>query len=280
MTKTSVAGTLGLGVEYFVADNIALGLEGGYLFAPDATLKVQGVNEKVKISAPIVTFGMRLFYPELAPAPMAEARSDVPARIYIGARAGRPHAQYRADPRVEAEPSNNAIGGTLSPTFGASLGVNFGRYFGVEVAVDGFENNMNVNGLGNIGEWAVYTIIPYFRLRYPMSRDRLQPYLLAGFGYGHTEFNDRKPPGANVSISADNDTWAMGVGAGVEYFVADHFAHAGDLFFAARYLRCSIALVPGQPPRAAASAFGSTATTSSGRSPALLVAMTGIRDPA
>ena len=245
VTKTSVAGTVGLGVEYFVADNIALGVEGGYLFAPDATLKVQGIPEKVKISAPLVTFGMRIFYPELAPAPMAEARNDVPARLYLGARAGGTLTLNKdLISGVEAEPSNNAIGGTLSPSFGASLGVNFGRYFGVELAVDGFENNMNVNGLGNIGEWAVYTLIPYFRLRYPMARDRLQPYLLAGFGYGHTEFNDRKPPGANVTVSADNDTWAMGVGAGVEYFVTSNIA----LGFEMKYLYSpghSIKITPG-----------------------------------
>jgi opacity protein-like surface antigen len=224
-TKTTVAGTVGLGVEYFVADNIALNVEGSYLFAPDATLMVQGVPEKVKISAPLVTFGMRLFYPEFAPAPMAEARKDVPARLYIGARAGGAlPLDTELVPGIEAETSNNAIGGVLSPTFGASLGLNFGRYYGVEIAVDGYEVNLNVSGLGNIGEWAFYSLMPYFRLRYPMARDRVQPYLLAGFGYGHTEFNDRKPPGANVQVNADNDTWAMGVGAGIEYFVTSNIA--------------------------------------------------------
>jgi opacity protein-like surface antigen len=224
-TKTTVVGTLGLGVEYFVADNIALGMEAGYLFAPDATLKVQGQAEKVKISAPLVTFGMRLFYPELIPAPMAEARRDVPARLYIGARAGGALTlDTELTPGVTAEPSNNAIGGALSPTFGASLGLNFGRYYGVELAVDGYEVNMDVSGLGNVGEWAIYTVIPYFRLRYPMARDRIQPYLLGGIGYGHTEYNDRKPPGANLQISAKSDSWAMGVGAGVEYFVTSNIA--------------------------------------------------------
>ncbi len=122
-TKTTVAGTVGLGIEYFVADNIALGMEAGYLFAPDATLMVQGVPEKVKISAPLVTFGMRLLYPEVVPAPMAEARKDVPARLYIGARAGGAlNLDTDLIPGVQAEPSNNAIGGELSPTFGALAG--------------------------------------------------------------------------------------------------------------------------------------------------------------
>jgi len=254
-TKTTVAGTLGVGIEYYVADNIALGIEGGYLFAPDATLMVQGAPEKVKISAPLVTFGMRLLYPELAPAPMAEARQNVPARLYIGARAGGAlNLDTDLVPGVQAEPSNNAIGGELSPTFGASLGLNFGRYYGVEVAVDGFEVNMNVNGLGNIGEWAIYTVIPYFRLRYPMARDRVQPYLLAGFGYGHTEFNDRKPPGANIQISADNGTWAMGVGAGIEYFVSSNIA----LGFEMKYLHSpghSIKISSGQSGEATVSAL-------------------------
>ena len=51
-SSTVVAATAGLGIEYFIADNIAVGIEGRYLFAPDPTLVVQGNREKVKISAP------------------------------------------------------------------------------------------------------------------------------------------------------------------------------------------------------------------------------------
>ena len=41
-----VAGTAGLGIEYFIADNIALGIEARYLFAPDPTLVVQGTGRR------------------------------------------------------------------------------------------------------------------------------------------------------------------------------------------------------------------------------------------
>jgi opacity protein-like surface antigen len=272
-TKTTVAGTLGVGIEYYVADNIALGIEGGYLFAPDATLMVQGAPEKVKISAPLVTFGMRLLYPEVVAAPMAEARKDVPARLYIGARAGGAlNLDTDLVPGVQAEPSNNAIGGELSPTFGASLGLNLGRYFGVEVAADGFEVNMNVNGLGHVGEWAIYTIIPYFRLRYPMVRDRLQPYLLAGFGYGHTEFNDRKPHGANLQFNADNDTWAMGVGAGIEYFVTSNIA----LGFEMKYLYSGGQSIKITPTSSATSPASGVSTSGNANVSALLFSV-GVR---
>jgi len=229
-TATVVAGTLGAGIEYFVADNIALGVEARYLFAPDPTLLVQGNREKVKISAPLITFGMRVFYPELHPAPMAEERPDVPTRLYIGVRAGGA-LELNTDliPGITTEPSNNAIGGALSPAFGVSLGLNFGRYLGLELAADGYEVNLQQRGLGGIGENAIYTIIPYLRLRYPMAGDRLQPYGLIGFGLGHTEFNDRKPPAANTQVNANDNSWAMGVGAGVEYFVTSNVAVGMEL---------------------------------------------------
>jgi opacity protein-like surface antigen len=224
-SDTVVAATAGLGVEYFIADNIAVGMEARYLFAPDPTMVVQGNREKIKISAPLVTFGMRMFYPELHPAPMAEAREHVPTRFYIGARAGGAVIlSPELIPGLEAEPTNSAIGGALSKYFGASAGFNFGRYLGLEIALDGYEVNLDLSGSGNIGEYAVYTAIPYLRLRYPMLGDRLQPYFLGGFGYGHTEFNDRKPPGANLSIEANTDSWAMGFGAGIEYFVTSNIA--------------------------------------------------------
>jgi hypothetical protein len=145
-TKTTVAGTLGLGVEYFVADNIALGAEFSYLFAPDATLMVQGQPEKVKISAPLITFGMRMFYPELVAAPMAEARRDVPARSH-GAR-GRGVDLTPTSPGVRPSPATTpsaARSPHLRPRW-----ANFGAT-GAELAVTA-ETNMNVSGLGNIGE--------------------------------------------------------------------------------------------------------------------------------
>jgi opacity protein-like surface antigen len=224
-TSTVVAGTAGVGIEYFIADNIAVGIEGRYLFAPDPTLLVQGNREKVKISAPLFTFGMRMFYPELTPAPMAEAREHVPTRFYVGVRGGGAViVDSELIPGLEAENTGNAIGGVLSKYFGVSGGFNFGRYLGLEIALDGYEVNLDLSGTGTIGEYAVYTAIPYLRLRYPMAGDRLQPYLLGGFGYGYTEFNDRKPPGANLSIDAQSSSWAMGFGAGIEYFVTSNIA--------------------------------------------------------
>ncbi len=218
MSSSVVAGTAGGGIEYFLADNIAFGMEVRYLLAPDPTLRVQGNQEKVKISAPLITFGLRLFYPELAPAPMAEARGDVPTRLYVGARAG---VSVLLDdemiPGLTAEP-------TLNKAFGLSLGVNYGRYLGLELAADGYEVNLNLRGVGEIDEYALYTVIPTLRVRYPTLGDRLQPYVLGGFGYSHTEANDRKQAGKDLSIQAQSNSWAMAFGAGVEYFVTSNVA--------------------------------------------------------
>jgi len=85
-----LAGSIGAGIEYFIADNIALGVEGKYMVSNMRTLEIQG-NEpfRMNINAALTTVQLRIFYPELhPPASFVESGEPGPNRFYIGLRAG------------------------------------------------------------------------------------------------------------------------------------------------------------------------------------------------
>jgi opacity protein-like surface antigen len=223
--ETSFVGTLGAGVEYFVADNIAVGVEVKYLFAEDQTVRGNGVSRTHDISSLITTVGLRLFYPELRPAPPAESADSVPTRVYLAVRAGGALAlDPELGPDLETSPGPPAYG-DFDQYFGMSIGLNFGRHWGAELLFDGFETDLEVPGLGSIREYAIYTLMPQARFRYPMLGGALVPYAVAGVGLAIGEVNDRKPHGATIEIE-DNDTSGLAatVGAGIEYFVTRNIA--------------------------------------------------------
>src|SRR5687768_16540979 len=83
--------------------------------------------------------------------------------------------------------------------FGASVGVNLNRYWGVELSGEGFERRLRLNSSA-LGEYSVAPIVPQVRFRYPVLDGRMTPYLIAGVGAALTEFNDRKEPGFGTSV--------------------------------------------------------------------------------
>jgi opacity protein-like surface antigen len=223
--STTPVGTVGAGIEYFLADNIAFGVEFKYLFARDQTLRVGGVPHTFNASTPLTSLGLRMFYPELHPTVLADARDPVPTRLYIGARLGVAiPTDTTLAPGIEAWPVPAALGGELAQLFSLGVGLDLGRHFGVELGAEGYEVAMNVGGLGTIGEYAVYGFIPQARFRYPVASGRVVPYGAVGVGLVHAEFNDRKPPGANVAVDAVSNSVGASVGTGIEYFVTSNIA--------------------------------------------------------
>jgi opacity protein-like surface antigen len=224
--STTPVGALGAGIEYFLADNIAFGVEFKYLFAGDQTLQVGGSSHRINASTPLTTFSLRMFYPELRPTTFpADAPTPPPARLYVGFRAGvAVPTDTEIAPGIEARPLPYAIGGALNEYFGVAVGLDIRRYLGVDLAVEGYETVMAVHGVGSVGEYAFYSVMPQLRLRYPLAGDRLVPYAIGGVGVGHAEFNDRKPRGAGLSISAVSNSVATTAGAGIEYFITGKIA--------------------------------------------------------
>lgn len=218
-------GTLGAGIEYFLDDNISIGVEFKYLFAGEQTLRVGGVAQKIDASTPLTSIGVRLFYPELRPSPLADAGEHTPTRLYLGLRAGVAiPTDTDLTSEIEARPVPAALGGTFGKYFGFGLGLDLNRYVGVELAAEGFEVVLARKGLGSVGEYAIYSFIPQLRLRYPIEQGRLVPYGLLGVGLVHAEWNDRKPRAAPGSIKAKDDSIAAVVGAGIEYFLTRNIA--------------------------------------------------------
>lgn len=57
-------GSVGTGIEYFLMNNVALGLELKYIVGADSKLQVDGETHHLNLDALVYTFGVRIFYPE------------------------------------------------------------------------------------------------------------------------------------------------------------------------------------------------------------------------
>jgi opacity protein-like surface antigen len=222
--RTMPVGTVGGGIEYFLSDTVAVGVEVKYLFAGTQDVRIDGVSHSNSIDSLFASFALRMFYPERPTAPPLQLQDGPLRRLYLALHLG---GAIVTDPRVsselEARPEPPAIG-PLNQYFGGAVGLDFGRYLGVEVTFEGYETTLELKGVGSIAEYAVYAVVPQARLRYPLLEGRLVPYLLAGVGLASAEVNDRKPKGAGVQIQASDFGLAVTVGGGLEYLLTRNIA--------------------------------------------------------
>jgi opacity protein-like surface antigen len=135
-------------------------------------------------------------------------------RPYLTLRYGAVFMDSEAAPQVDIDDVTQAASG--------SVGLGIGRYISLEVAFDGWENDLSMPNLGKVSEYAVWTVIPQIRLRYPLLSDRVVPSLAAGYGWGLTEANDPKKDG--VSAFGEDTGYAYSVSGGLEYFVAQNIS--------------------------------------------------------
>ena len=223
-SSTPIA-TLGAGIDFFIADNIAFTAEFKYLFAEAQTLRVGGAPHRLDVSSPLTSLGLRLFFPELRAPPPADTREPAPLRLYFSGRVGVAlPTETDVGSGIEIRSVPPAIGGELAQYFGVSFGFDLGRHLGVELGAEGYEVALSVRGVGTVGEYAFYGFIPRIRVRHPLGDGRWVPYGLAGVGIGHVEFNDRKPHGQNLDVSANTNSVAASAGGGLDYFVTSNIA--------------------------------------------------------
>lgn len=64
-TSWGVVGALGAGLEYFVANNIAIGIETKYVISRDQEVRVNGRQQSLDLDTLLTTGGIRLFFPEV-----------------------------------------------------------------------------------------------------------------------------------------------------------------------------------------------------------------------
>ncbi len=100
------------------------------------------------------------------------------------------------------------------------LGLNFNRYLGAELAFDYYLKDWGKPE--PLGEASSYHLLPELRLRYPLFRDRLVPYLIAGIGPSWIQGKDVYSSAFNKTVSLEGFTFGVAAGAGIEYFIADN----------------------------------------------------------
>ncbi len=225
-TDSSAAiGSIGAGLDYFVSRNITLGFEFKYLASTRQHASVDGQSSALFASAPLLMVSIRVHSPELDSAPLLNDDGAPSTRWYFGPRIGG--ARLVRDsifPHVQAKPEPSAFSGGFNQLFGFVAGLNAGRHWSGEISFEGFETVLDVEGLGPVGEYAVFAVLPQVRLRLPQLNGRLVPYGLAGVGLGYSEFNDRKPRGANLKIEGESFGVSASLGAGLEYFLTSNLS--------------------------------------------------------
>lgn len=219
---------VGGGIEYFLADNVAFGLEGRYLFVNPIDGKVDGDSVDVDLSAPTFTFGLRVYFNETHPREINPVEPAHRNRFYTGVRVG---GAFLTDSsmaaNVDLEPEESAWGNVLNQTGGLLLGADLGPHFGLEISADSLEYRFVTDGQ-EMGEYGMGVVIPQLRLRFPVRGTRWQPYVATGVGVVYGEFNDRRSKFDASEIRAKGLHPAIRLGAGLEYFVASNFSFSAD----------------------------------------------------
>jgi opacity protein-like surface antigen len=223
---TALVGALGGGIDYAISRDVSAGVEVRYLASRGHEITIGEDGGPASLDAVVVGATLRLLLePEVPAIPAARAPEDATRFLYLVFRVGGATAtRSRIASGVEAHPENAAITGRLNLLFGAGVGADITRHLGLELVADGHEYLLDVPGIGTAGEYAVYTLVPQVRARYPLLADRLVPYAIAGIGISYAEFNDRKPHGIRSQLRG-TDYGAVGTaGAGIEWFLSSAIA--------------------------------------------------------
>lgn len=217
----AVAGALGGGIEYFIASNLAVGLESRLILTGAHDIDVDGERHRARLDSLVTTAGVRIFFsgPE-GPAPSAPSAGP----FYVGVRAGGAlPLRRKLGNGLELRPESAAVG-DVDYAFGATIGADLGRFVAVELSGDSFEPNLAFDRVGSVAEYAIYAIVPQVRLRYPLLGDRVVPYTIGGVGFTYAEVNDVKPPGRTLRPQGRGLAPAGAVGGGIDYMVAANLA--------------------------------------------------------
>lgn len=227
---TSFVAAAGLGLEYFVAPNIALGVEAKHIFLFNTDISFAGQAREFSLDNTLVSAGMRLYFDGGAVAYGTQGSTPADSDKFRGYVSFRTGGAFFTDPDG---PSGLRRTNPAKIDFGASAGINFNKHWGAEIAWDFFEPNLSVSGIGEVSELTLWTFLAQLRYRYPVLNDRLVPYFLVGAGVGVSQLNDRRVSPAVFPLSGDDGVSPIGsVGGGIEYFLAENIA----LGLEARYL--------------------------------------------
>lgn len=227
-----VGATAGLGIEYFLADNITFALEGKYSWLDKMDVTVDGVTYQEDYSSFLATFGLRIYFDENHPRVLAEQEEDIPGRFSMGFRyGGSILTDDTFSEGITLNPEASAYGRVLNQYPSLTLGWNWGEHWGVDIFIGGGEQRLEFAGLGNLSEYAVVAGMPQLRYRWPIDGGRWVPYAMLGAGVTYAEINDAQITGSVASLSGKGVYPAVAAGGGIEYFVTRNFSITGDLWW-------------------------------------------------
>jgi opacity protein-like surface antigen len=241
--RSSIVGAIAAGLEYFVAEDVAVGLEVHSFIYPaiDSSMVVRDQanriilddHDQVNLTSVAGLAHLRLFPGQSSAhgkrrlffADRGPFDTDA-VRVYLYGLAG--HTQI-----LDGDFGGNievVAPGDFNATLGGGLGVNVSRHWGYEVQLFNSEPNMNLSGVGKFAELSNFTVLPMVRFRWPLRGGRVVPFATAGVGVAFNKINDVRNDvdqfgvGAvkTPQVSVDETSVAGSVAVGVEYFLNHH----------------------------------------------------------
>ena len=219
--RVRLVGAIGAGIEYYVTDDIAFGVEGKYYMLGSATYETVYPPSRVDVdmNAGVVTLGMRLLFPELHPDERAFSPEGFTKRIYFDVRMGGAlMTQNQVFPGVKTKQSHSIFGSDFGRLYAAAIGVHLTPWVDVELA--GSYNELSLEyPNGRHSEYAMFPILLQSRLHYPIEASRWarwDPYVSGGVGPQLVEIND-KGGYAPLDVKGSRVAVIGSVGAGLDY---------------------------------------------------------------
>jgi len=242
---STIAGDVGLGFDYFLADDLAVGSSVQGLIYPSIDTEV--LNKDTGHVA-------------RGSANMSTAAFMVHLRMYFGqqesADGARPRTYFLADhgPYDTAErryylffvagdqiffsdkfaPDTTARApGSCNWMLGGGGGMNFDDHWGAEIQLINTDINIDSGDFRKIGEMSNFTVLPTARFRWQFLEGRLVPFATVGLG---VSFNRPNDPRNDVDVFSGSrrtpkfeiqgSSVAASVGIGLEYFLNRHISVA------------------------------------------------------
>jgi len=229
--RTRGFGVFGGGVEYFFAENAAVGLEGRYFVMGSQEYDTEGSKGRVDLDVGVATLGLRVLVPQEAHVPPIASPRGKPrfsAALRVG---GALPLDRNVFAGIRAAPEQAVLGSSFTTQFGASVGFDFNRWLGVDLAIENYEYKLYADGIGSIGEYALFPILVQPRVRLPGLPQRWEPYVSGGVGVEIAELND-KPIESGLDLEGGDTVVVGALGAGLEY----DFASNASLGLSGRYV--------------------------------------------
>lgn len=210
---------LGAGLEYFMNDNIAFGVEAKHVFGQKHDVTYLGQSRTLDMDQTILSVGFRVFLDNPS---VGDSRSDGPAPVnYTQAR--NFYTQFRTGGAIFTNADNFTPAEIQNPQrifFGVGAGYNINDHWGLELGGDYWEPELRAPGVGAVAEYALWTLLAHVRYRFQVGDSRLVPYALVGGGLGWAQINDKRVPSDVYPLVAETHTSVVGsVGGGVEYML-------------------------------------------------------------